>query len=195
MNRAFLQGGFIMTSNFKIFAVMGAIAGAVAFAPAARADHVVGVTVGVSGGGGAVAAGGGGHHSTPMPSPAYTSNYVAPAYSVPVYSQGAYVVPNYQQSYYTAPGTLGLPTYYTPSIYAGAFVPPPIVFNTNFVAPNYYLPGDFYARSSYYVPTSVTPIVTYPAPLTIQSRMTSGGRMNSAGGPPSGLTFTPMNHP
>ena len=87
-----------MVNTFKIFAVAVAIAGAIAFSSAARADHVMGVTVGVSGGG----------NASPRPQPAYTSTYFSPAYSVPVYSQGAYIVPNFQQTYYTSAGDAGV---------------------------------------------------------------------------------------
>ena len=157
----------------------------------ARADHV----------GGTVApnhtfAG----HSGYRPQPAYISTYAGPSYYYGGYVDTGYTSyyqpyyqPYYQQTYYTAPVPLGIPTYYTPSIYAGAFVPPPIVFNTSFVAPNYFLPGDFYARSAYYVPASVTPVVIYPARYSPRYVTRFGAVMPMhPGGQPSQLTFTPM---
>ena len=152
-------------------------------ASAVRADHLVGAANRSSGG------------SAPAPSssPAYISTYTGPAFSVPAYSQGNYVVPNYAGTPNFSvtsqmPNFSVAPLSLTQPIYSGAFVPPPIIYTPSFTPRNYFLPGDFYARSTYYVPNSVSPIVTYPAPATLNNNM-----VLHAGGPPSGLSFTPMN--
>ena len=97
----------------------------------------------------------------------------APAYVIPSYSDGNYVVP-------TTPPTA------TP--FSGGFVPPPVIARPPINAPNYYLPGDLYARSTYYVPANATPIVTYPAPTTPGGIFLPSGRVGGRNQP-----FSPFN--
>ena len=120
--------------------------------------------------------------------PAYTSTYSV----TPSFSGGSMVVSGASGNISTYPPPTIFPTNNNNSASglsvgvlpsgSNGFVQPLVISQPSFVAPNYYLPGDFYQRSTYYTPNSGITSSSSFAPPTMNRSLGNGGLLNNAPG-------------